>query len=120
MPGRIVAIADVFDVITSMRSYKEPATPEEARAELTRCSGTQFDPALVRAFVNISLGRMRLVMGPISWLSHAPLLARFPLTPSVTAALGGLASLATAATTGIVAPHANAEIDAGARGCRRS
>ena len=34
--GRIVAIADVFDVITSTRSYKESATPAEARAELVR------------------------------------------------------------------------------------
>jgi HD domain len=106
--GRIVAIADVFDVITSKRSYKESSSAVEGREEIARCSATQFDPALVRAFVNISLGRMRLVMGPVSWLTHAPLLARIPLTPSITAALGGLASLATAATTGIVAPHAAA------------
>jgi hypothetical protein len=102
LAGRIVAIADVFDVITSARSYKEPATPVEAREELTRCAGTQFDPRLVRAFVNISLGRMRLVMGPLSWLSHAPLLARLPLTPSVGAAFGAVATLATATTTGIL------------------
>jgi hypothetical protein len=107
--GRIVAIADVFDVITSARSYKEAGDATEGRAEITRCAGTQFDPRLVRAFVNISLGKMRLVMGPLSWLSHAPLLARVPLTPSVTAALGGLASLATVASTGIVAPGAAAQ-----------
>src|SRR5919198_1071619 len=87
--GRIVAIADVFDVITSARSYKEAGNATEGRAEIARCAGTQFDPHLVRAFVNISLGKMRLVMGPVSWLSHAPILARLPLTPSVTAALGG-------------------------------
>ena len=109
LPGRIVAIADVFDVITSARSYKEAGNATEGRAEITRCAGTQFDPRLVRAFVNISLGKMRLVMGPVSWLTHAPILARFPLTPSVTAALGGLATLATAATTGVIAPHAFAE-----------
>ena len=39
LAGRIVAIADVYDVITSVRSYKEAATPAEARAELARCSG---------------------------------------------------------------------------------
>ena len=99
--GRIVAIADVYDVITSARSYKEPSTPTEARAELTRCAGTQFDPRLVRAFVNISLGRMRLVMGPLSWLSHAPLLARMPLTPFLGTSLGGIAVIATTAATGI-------------------
>ena len=103
--GRIVAIADVYDVITSARSYKEPATPTEARAELTRCAGTQFDPRLVRAFVNISLGRMRLVMGPLSWLSHAPLLARMPLTPFLGTSLGGIAVIATTAATGITGPQ---------------
>jgi PAS domain-containing protein len=102
LAGRIVAIADVFDVITSARSYKEPATATEAREELTRCAGEQFDPRLVRAFVNISLGRMRLVMGPLSWLSHAPLLARLPITPSVGAAFGAVATLATATTTGML------------------
>jgi hypothetical protein len=102
LAGRIVAIADVFDVITSARSYKEAATATEAREELTRCAGTQFDPRLVRAFVNISLGRMRLVMGPLSWLSHAPLLARLPITPSVGAAFGAVATLATATTTGML------------------
>src|SRR5205085_5660037 len=61
------------------------------------------------AFVNIPLGRMRLVTGPVSWLTHAPLLARFPLTPSVSAALGGLASLATAATTGVFATNGTAQ-----------
>jgi hypothetical protein len=107
--GRIVAIADVFDVITSARSYKEASNASDARAEIARCAGTQFDPQLVREFVNISLGRMRLVMGPVSWLSHAPLLARLPLTPSIASALGGLASLATAATLGVAAPHATAD-----------
>src|SRR5919206_1820276 len=107
--GRIVAIADVFDVITSKRSYKQASNDSDARAEIARCAGTQFDPGLVREFVNISLGRMRLVMGPVSWLSHAPLLARLPLTPSIASALGGLASLATAASLGVAAPHAKAD-----------
>jgi hypothetical protein len=96
--GRIVAIADVYDVITSVRSYKDAATPAEARAEIVRCSGAQFDPRLVRAFVNISLGRMRFLVGPLAWLSNAPLLIRLPLTPSLGATIGGVAALATAAT----------------------
>jgi hypothetical protein len=98
LAGRIVAIADVYDVITSVRSYKEAATPAQARAELVRCSGTQFEPRLVRAFVNISLGRMRFLVGPLSWLSNAPFLFRLPLTPSLGATIGGVAALATAAT----------------------
>jgi outer membrane biosynthesis protein TonB len=102
--GRIVAIADVFDVITSARSYKEPATTAEARSEIVHCSGTQFDPRFVRAFVDISLSRMRLVMGPLAWLTHAPLLARIPLTPSVGAALGGFAAVVATTATVIAGP----------------
>ena len=99
--ARIVAIADAYDVITSMRSYKTPTSAEAAREELVRCAGTQFDPSLVRAFVGLSLGRMRFVVGPLSWLSHAPLLARIPLTQSVGATLGGVAAVA--ATAAVVA-----------------
>lgn len=48
--ARIVAIADVFDALCSKRPYK-PAWPvDEAFAEIVRCSGSQFDPALVEAF----------------------------------------------------------------------
>ncbi len=107
--GRIVAIADVFDVITSARSYKAAGGAAAAREEIARCSGTQFDPRLVRAFVNISLGKMRLVMGPLSWLSHAPVLARLPLTPSIGASLGGVAAIASAAATGLAGPYEPAQ-----------
>jgi hypothetical protein len=104
LAGRIVAVGDAFDVITSARSYKEPLSAAEGRSEIVRCSGTQFDPRLVRAFVDISLSKMRLVLGPFSWLTHAPPLARLPLTPSVGAALGGFAAIATATATGIAGP----------------
>ena len=102
--GRIVAIADVYDVITSARSYKEPASTADARAEIVRCAGAQFDERYVRAFVDVSLTRMRLVLGPLSWLTHAPLLARIPLTQSVGATLGGLAAVAAATTTALAGP----------------
>jgi len=105
--GRIVAIADAYDVITSARSYKKPTSAVDARAELVRSAGTQFDPRFVRAFVSLSLGRMRFVVGPLSWLSHAPLLARIPLTQSVGATLGGVAAVAATAAVAspAVGPH---------------
>jgi len=116
LPGRIVAVADVFDVITSVRSYKKASGAEEARAEVARCAGTQFDPDVVRAFLNVSLGRMRFVMGPLSWLAHAPLLGRLPLTPALGSSLGALGVVATSAAAGIVpapaAQHARAHADA--------
>lgn len=49
--GRIVAVADVYDALTSRRSYKDAWDPKDAYDEIVRCSGTQFDPAVVEAFV---------------------------------------------------------------------
>ncbi len=91
--GRIVAVADAFDVMTSARSYKNPLSAAVARVELTKGAGTQFDPAIVRAFLNISIGRLRWAMGPLSWLAEVPLLSRFAtlghaLAVALPAALG--------------------------------
>ena len=52
----------------------------------------------------MSLGRMRLLVGPLSWLAHAPLLARIPLTPSVGAALGGVAAVVATTATVMAGP----------------
>ena len=49
--GRIVAVADVFDALTSVRPYK-PAWPVEAAVgELIKCSGAHFEPRVVDAFL---------------------------------------------------------------------
>jgi putative nucleotidyltransferase with HDIG domain len=45
--ARIMAIADTIDAMTSDRSYRRGLTVEEVRAEVERCSGTQFDPTIV-------------------------------------------------------------------------
>ena len=104
LAARIVAVADVFDVITSARSYKSASDAQAAREEIAHCAGAQFDPRVVRAFLAISLGRLRFAMGPLSWLSHAPLLGRLPLTPAIGTVSGALAVAAAAVTTGIVGP----------------
>ncbi|MEX0664993.1 MAG: HD-GYP domain-containing protein [Acidimicrobiia bacterium] len=72
--GRIVAVTDAFETITAARSYKRPASPAEGRAELTRCAGTHFDPHVVRAFLDVSLGRLRWVLGFGSWFALVPVL----------------------------------------------
>jgi hypothetical protein len=105
LAGRIVAVADVFDVITSARTYKDPGSSEAGRLEIARCAGTHFDPGVVRAFLNVSLGRMRAIMGPLSWLSHAPLLGRLPLTQAVGTFAGTLSVVATAAASGALVHH---------------
>lgn len=51
LEARIIAIADTFRAITSDRPYSTARTAEEACAELERCAGGQFDPEVVRLFV---------------------------------------------------------------------
>ena len=51
--ARIIAIADSFDAMTSKRTYNTPMSIEDVKAELKRCSGTQFDPSLVDVFLDI-------------------------------------------------------------------
>lgn len=53
LSGRIVAVCDVFDALLSVRPYKKAWTVEETLAEIQRCSGTQFDPQVVDAFVAV-------------------------------------------------------------------
>jgi HD-GYP domain-containing protein (c-di-GMP phosphodiesterase class II) len=54
LDARILTVADSYDAMTSQRVYKKHAmTEEEALAELKKCSGTQFDPELVDAFINL-------------------------------------------------------------------
>jgi len=50
--ARVIAIADAYDTITSERTYKKARTPEDAFAELERCAANQFDPQIVRIFVD--------------------------------------------------------------------
>jgi diguanylate cyclase (GGDEF)-like protein/putative nucleotidyltransferase with HDIG domain len=49
--ARIIFVADAFDAMTSDRVYRRSLDHVDAIAELERCSGTQFDPAIVRVFV---------------------------------------------------------------------
>ena len=102
LPGRIVAVADVYDVITSARSYKDAGSAVAGREEISRCAGSQFDPRVVRAFLGVSLGRMRLIMGPLSWLSHAPILSQIPFGAIGSAVSGAAGVLAVATAGGLV------------------
>lgn len=49
--ARIISVADAYDVMTHYRVYKNTMSNERAIEELKRCSGTQFDPEIVRIFL---------------------------------------------------------------------
>ncbi|MGI6553973.1 MAG: HD-GYP domain-containing protein, partial [Bacillota bacterium] len=51
--SRVLSIVDAYDVMTHDRPYRKALTREQAIAELKRCSGTQFDPVLVKMFIEI-------------------------------------------------------------------
>jgi HD-GYP domain-containing protein (c-di-GMP phosphodiesterase class II) len=109
--ARIVSVADAFDVMTSSRSYKSAISPSAARKELTRCAATQFDPAIVRAFINISVGRQRWVIGPLAWLFDVPIISQLSNLGNVVAVssqvalVAGSVSLGTVAAAGQVVAH---------------
>jgi len=53
--GRLIALADAYDAMSSNRSYR-PALPKgSVFEEIRRCTGTQFDPALASVFVTLNL-----------------------------------------------------------------
>ena len=51
MEARIIGVADAFSAMTADRPYRKRMSLDEACAELERCAGTQFDPIVVRLFV---------------------------------------------------------------------
>ncbi len=67
LPARICAVCDAFDALLSQRPYKESWSVEQALAEIRRCSGSDFDPELVGAFLEIVpelIGRLEEIADP--------------------------------------------------------
>ncbi|MBC3764228.1 HD domain-containing protein, partial [Quadrisphaera sp. RL12-1S] len=116
LAARIIAVADTYDVITSARAYKKPMSAEQARAEITRCAGAQFDPVVVRALLGVGIAKLRRVAGPATLLAALPVVVAAPAqaAPSVGAALqvaGGHAATAVlAAGVGVTGGVATADV----------
>lgn len=51
--ARMLTVVDSFDAMTSIRPYQPKKSYSQATRELIRCSGTQFDPEIVRSFIDI-------------------------------------------------------------------
>ena len=56
LAARMIAVAEAFDAMTTDRVYRPALSQERAMAELFRCAGSQFDPILVRQFVEMLEG----------------------------------------------------------------
>lgn len=51
--ARLFAVADTLDAMTSDRPYRSALSLAQAKAEIQRCSGSQFDPRIVQAFISL-------------------------------------------------------------------
>jgi hypothetical protein len=71
MGARIFAVADTLDAMTSNRPYRNAVSFQDAREEIVRCSGSQFDPDVVQAFLSIpedAWQRMRIETSLLSFV----------------------------------------------------
>lgn len=60
LESRIISVADAFDAMTSIRPYKStPLTVGDAKRELKKCSGTQFDKKIVDIFITKVIPRLK-------------------------------------------------------------
>ncbi|MDR3687396.1 MAG: HD-GYP domain-containing protein [Coriobacteriia bacterium] len=57
--ARILAVADSFDAMTTTRAYRPALNQEQAVAELLGGAGTQFDPEVVRVFIEVGIGQSK-------------------------------------------------------------
>ncbi len=111
--GRIVAVTDAFETMTAVRSYKPAITAAAARNELTKCAGTQFDPTVVRAFLEVSVGTHHFLGAPIAWLGDLPLLSSLPRLGQIATSVGhAVVGVAVAAGAGaaVVATASHAAV----------
>jgi putative nucleotidyltransferase with HDIG domain len=119
LAGRMLTITDSFETMTAARSYKQPMSVVRARRELARCAGGQFDPVLVRAFLNISLGRLMWEVGPASWLAQLPFVGIRGITGPVAAASKFAAGALARAVFGMAAIGATGLVNVPAHGHER-
>jgi putative nucleotidyltransferase with HDIG domain len=117
--ARLVGVADAFDTMTAARTYRKAVSAAAARRELTTHAGSQFDPAMVRTFLNVSIGRVRWALGPLSWVVQVPFIGWLPRAAEQVVAAGsqaaglvGSAAGAAVIATGTISPAAPAAADA--------
>jgi hypothetical protein len=107
--ARIVGLADAFEVMTASRPYKRAMTRSAALQEVIRSAGTQFDPVVARAFLAVSMPRLRRALGPASLVGQLPVVVTSPATSIPVLASG----VARGASTAVVTSIAGAAVVAG-------
>ena len=68
IPGRVMAIVDVYDASTTRQLYRTPLSHDEAVAFIVKGSGTHFDADVVDAFLQVSSEFLEISLHP----DHAP------------------------------------------------
>jgi response regulator RpfG family c-di-GMP phosphodiesterase len=70
--ARVLHLAEAYDSITEDRSWRAARSPKEAREEIVRCAGTQFDPQVVEAFSRIALAEWEAIGRASARIADAP------------------------------------------------
>ena len=109
--ARIIAVADMFDALTSARPYRPATSHQEALALVEEVSGTQLDPVVVRAFLKCYSGRRTAVFWTLLAISPARALAfvggrRPGLSVGSPAGVVASAAAVTAAAAAAIGPPA--------------
>jgi len=73
LAARIVAVADAYEALTNNRPYRIAQSAQTAIEELRRCSGSQFDPQVVRAFLQVWYQGKAIEAGRENWMSSPTL-----------------------------------------------
>lgn len=70
LPARILAVADTYDAMTSNRSYRKGLPHDVAREEITDCSGSQFDPAMIEVFNRVEDTFRQAAIDPVKFYNE--------------------------------------------------
>lgn len=69
LPSRVIMVADAFEAMTANRCYRKKRSDAEARAELMRHSGGQFDPQVVQALLDLTAsGELQVLNGEFDYV----------------------------------------------------